>query len=461
LTEPQPFHVHIRPHLSSAKDWGVVLSILLFFSWFILALSPAVCPGSDSQNQSAERGGETLQTRIFEQASYLTTRREAIVTYVKALQAPEGYFHAWLAAPPPFDPDGTSADYTVVQDAYDTLKSINRTSAVVWTSTKEFISSLIHGGLLNLSKSAGVSTGTCQDALTFIPEIGLGALIDVDANVQYVLSLQQTDGGFLFDDTSSKSTLVGTYFALDTLRLAGKLYMADIQKAKAFLASCYNESGWYSDSSGGPENIFVTAAGIMSAEMLGVLDEESKNNIAEYLIANWDATVGADMTKDLYVTERIAWSLELLGCKDLIDSNKLCQWVLNLQKNMNGAFVSYPNSDIDQERLVFAKYATHILSMYNGTDLLDEEFSVVTPPIWTIPQWWIDYINSEWSTTTAQGWWPGFQFPDLSIIINNLPLILLVLAASTPAIFIVHRSRVKQERRRQLKRERKNRHRGP
>ncbi|NWF96088.1 MAG: hypothetical protein HXY34_08070 [Candidatus Thorarchaeota archaeon] len=469
MTGPHLLNDHLRERSCPTTDRRVVLSVLFLCTWLVSASFTSVLVANcEPCCQPAGDNERPLQTQPFQPSSYLTTRREAIVTYVKALQAPEGYFHGWLQAPPPFEPDGTLPDYSSLREAYETLKYINRTSSVDWTSSRGFVSGLIHNGLLNLTKTLGASVGTCLDALTFVPEIGLGSLIDVDANVQYVLGLQQPDGGFVWDygDLGKRSELVATYFALDTLRIAGRLHDADLERAKAFLSACHNESaGWYSNVVGTKANIFVIPAGIMVADMLGVLDETSRDRTAQYLLEWWDPVRGCDITRDLRVTQRIAWSLELLDRKELIDSDKMAKWVLDLQKHMHGAFVGYPEADLDQERLACAVEATHILYMYNETYRLDEDFSVVEAPVWSIPQWWLDYICSEWGITqwgtititpsrTSPG--PFFPLPDLSAVVAGLPWVALAVVLATPAIWVFNRRRVELERRRQMRRARKH-----
>ena len=442
----------LRNPNTTRKPVSLMVAAAVLSALFLFTLPAPPC--ASSFDRQPYDGSVTDSKRDCFLPAYLTTRRNAIVTYVRALQAPEGYFHAWLDAPPPFEPDGTSADYTVVMDAYYTLKYINQTASINWTTSEGFLTSIVSCGMLNMSKTTGVSVGTCWSAMTFYSDIGLEYLVNKDTNAIYVAGLQHPNGGFLFDESSSKPTLVATYFALDTLRLTGRLYLADIQKAKEFLSSCHNDSGWYSDTIGGAENVFVAPAGIMLADMLGVQSDADREKTAQYLLSQWNAAVGADKSEDLYITERIAWALALLDREDLIDRNKMFAWVLSLQKNTNGAIVGYPGADPSQERLVYAKYTAHILSLYNGTSLLDEDFSVMEEPKWEIPQWWLDYIK-EWNNTSGSDHGFFFYLPDLSAIIRNLPIFLFAFALCLPAIWVLQRSKVEREKRRELKRARK------
>jgi prenyltransferase beta subunit len=408
-----------------------------------------------SGSQPHPTGSGLSRQDAFERA-YLTTRRDAIVDYVKALQAPEGYFHGWLAAPPPFDPDRTPADFSAALEAYDTLLNINCSSSISWTSMKAFLSSLVtKDGLLNSSKYYGVDTWTCWVAMTFYFQIGLGALINVEKTSEYVAGMQMSDGGFLLESINTRSSLTATYFALDALTIAGRLNFVDLNKARSYLASCQCSNGGYAETSGGQDNVIVTAAGIMVADMLGVFSDSERNKTAEYLMSHWDSNVGVDAQQDLYITERIAWALALLGRSDLVCSSKMLQWILNLQRHENGQFVSYPEADVGQERLAFAEYATHVIAMYNWTSSLDESFVVTTEPKWEIPQWWLDYVRDQWSTTTSSSAGSAFWLPDFRVILPFLPQILLVAFASIPAVWILNKGRVEREERRKRNRERR------
>jgi prenyltransferase beta subunit len=334
--------------------------------------------------------------------SYMTTRREAIVDYVKALQAPEGYFHGYLQEPPPFEPDGTDATFSPVLDAFGILNYIDCVDELDWSSTSEFLCSLVDHGLLNLTKKDGPSGYTCRTALTLLPSLSIYGVIDKDATAEFAAGLQQDNGGFLTVPWHTIPTLVDTYYALDTLRMAGRLYLIDLAAARSFVLGCYKNDGGFSNTLGGESDFNYAPAGILLMEILGMQSDLDVSLTTNYLFQFWDNESGCDVQADLLFTQRIAWSLWLLDREDSIDTAKLIQWVLDLQKHTHGEFVGYPEGGLDNERLVFANYATHILALYNGTSFLDSEFLVEEKPVWTIPQWWIDYINSEWGTISEQ-----------------------------------------------------------
>jgi prenyltransferase beta subunit len=452
----------LRPRLRECKRNLRIIEMLLIFSLLLSLFSPCF----SSSMQKSDYSGAVLSSTQSETSgyaeSYTITRREAIVDYVKALQAPEGYFHGYLQEPPPFEPDGTAATYHPVQDAYGIVKYIGCVDELDWSSTVEFLLSLVDGGFLNMSKLDGPSVYTCWTALTLLPNLDINSGIDVNDNVMFIASLQQTNGGFLSERWDVVPTLVRTYYALDALRIAGRLYLIDLAAARSFVLGCYKADGGFSNTLGGESDFNYAPAGIYLMEILGLQNDLDVDLTTSYLLQFWDNESGCDVQADLLFTQRIAWSLWLLDKEDSIDTTKLLQWVLGLQKHAHGEFVGYPEAGLDNERLVFANYATHILAMYNGTSLLDSEFLVEEKPVWTIPQWWIDYINSEWNTisNTNGGPYNWFAIPDLSFLIPLVPYMLVVAVVIAPALWMTARSRAARLERRELKKKRKKRYAG-
>jgi prenyltransferase beta subunit len=447
-------------HRSGSRKINLYAIIVLFIFSILYSSGPLNASGLINKPEHSEGSCGLVQNDCsFVTESYTTTRRGAIVDYVRALQAPEGYFHAYLEAPPPFEPDGTEATFTPVLNAYGILNNIDRVDELDWSTTNEFLLSLVGNGLLNLSKRSGPTGYTCRTALTLFPSLGIESVIDVEASAEFVASLQTGSGGFLTLPRHTIPTLPDTYYALDTLRIVGRLDLINLAAARSFVVGCYKDDGGFSNTLGGESNFNFAPAGIYLMEILGMQDVLDLNKTTDYLLQFWDNESGCDIQGDLLFTYRIAWSLWLLNREDSIDTAKLLQWVLSLQRHAHGEFVGYPEADLDNERLVSVFYVTHILTMYNGTNLLDSDFLVDEKPVWTIPQWWIDYINSEWSTISnnGNGGLFRFVFPDLSFMIALIPYMLIAVAVITPALWITARSRNRQIERRERKRKRKNR----
>jgi prenyltransferase beta subunit len=456
--------LNLRRRLGSGMDKTRILALTILVLLALFNSLSALTPfGSNHRLDYRYTSPDRKQDdHAYLAESYMTTRREAIVDYVKALQAPEGYFHGSLQAPPPFEPDGTAATYSPVQDAFGILNYIDCVDELDWSNTSEFLLSLVDEGFLNTSKLYGPTVYTCWAALTLLPNLDINSGIDVNDNVMFIASLQQRDGGFSLERLNIGATLVRTYYALDALRIAGRLYLIDLAAARSYILGCYRDDGGFSNTLGGESDFNYAPAGIYLMEILGLQNDLDVDLTTSYLLQFWDSESGCDVQADLLFTQRIAWSLWLLGKQDSIDTAKLLQWVLGLQKHAHGEFVGYPEADLDNERLVFANYATHILAMYNGTSFLDSEFLVEEKPVWTIPQWWIDYINSEWSTisNTNGGQYNWFAIPDLSFMIPLVPYMLVAAAVIAPALWMTARSRAARSERRELKKKRKKRYAG-
>ena len=420
-----------RGYKSGIRVLAVLISLALLISLFPLTMF-ASDRGLDFSYTISDGPQDD---RVSMAESYMTTRREAIVDYVRSLQAPEGYFHAYLEDPPPFELDGTEATFSPVLDAYGVLSDIDSVDELDWSNTTEFLLSLVGNGLLNLSKRSEPTVYTCRTALTLFPSLGIESVIDVEASAEFVASLQQMDGGFLTLPRHTIPTLPDAYYALDTLRIAGRLDLINLAAARSFVVGCYKDDGGFSNTLGGESNLNFAPAGIYLMEILGLQDILDVNKTTDYLLQLWDNESGCDVQGDLLFTYRIAWSFWLLNREDSIDTAKLLQWVLSLQRHAHGEFVGYPEADLDNERLVSVFYVTHILTMYNGTDLLDSEFLVEEKPVWTIPQWWIDYINSEWGTISDQD--GGFHVWFLNPLFFEFVGISIGIAAILTCIYLV------------------------
>ena len=93
---------------------SVPRSILVFFVWLMISCAglpvisttvgmPGVCSNVCTRHRCDIHASDDAGQQP-NPLQYLTTRREAIIDYVRALQTPEGYFHAYLSDTPPFDP---------------------------------------------------------------------------------------------------------------------------------------------------------------------------------------------------------------------------------------------------------------------------------------------------------------------------------------------------------------------
>lgn len=434
------------------------LSLVLCFL-FVMGFFP-VCLVASSIQLDSYLDSRPLETQRI--SSETMTRREAIIDYVGALQAPEGYFHAYLTDPPPFDLDHTPATYSPVLDAYYTLRNIDAVDSLDWTETMEFLKSLVNQdtGLLNLSKEDGPDIYTCRAALTFYQDIGADEGIDIDGTANFIAALQQANGGFLAYFGDTHTTILQTYCAIDALRAVHRLYKIDNSKARGFILDCYNEDGGFGRTTDGESDFIILPAALYLVDVLGMWEDIDVDQTLSFILQLWDDNKGCNLSEELTYTYYLAWSLWIMGRTDAINTENLIQWLLSCQHSLHGEFVGYPDAEPDNERLVCAFYATRLLSLYDGLDRLEESINVEESPHWEIPQWWIDYVNENWGTTTTTNHGPSYFIPDLRFLIDALPYIAFFLLACTPAFAITWWVRLRKIERREMKKQRKNMRRG-
>ena len=93
---------------------------------------------------------------------------------------------------------------------------------------------------------------------------------DKKATIQFLVGLQQPDGGFVASpgDAKAKSSLRATSAAVRSIKYLGG-EVPNLDKVRAFVASCHDpESGAYADAPGGKGDVTLTAVGIMAAAEL-------------------------------------------------------------------------------------------------------------------------------------------------------------------------------------------------
>lgn len=93
---------------------------------------------------------------------------------------------------------------------------------------------------------------------------------DKKATIQFLVVLQQPDGGFVAapGDAKAKSSLRATSAAVRAIKYLGG-ESPNVDKARAFVTACHDpESGAFADTPGGKSDVTLTAVGIMAAVAL-------------------------------------------------------------------------------------------------------------------------------------------------------------------------------------------------
>jgi prenyltransferase beta subunit len=358
---------------------------------------------------------ESIETKSpYEQyvsASHNVSRRDAVLDYIQALYSQEGIFYGWLEATP-IDPRIGSYRYIAnVYDPYTILKQLGSTDVIDWSNCTNFLMSLvniapssIYYDLVNSSQLSPPTPVSCDFAIQLFPDLGLSGLIHDDAIATYIASCQTSNGGFRFyaSYNDSAEMMVVTWSALRALGSIGRLSVIDTSAALSYVLSCYHTDGGFSNTPDAEAEPNVVPLGLFCLNILGHPDLIRTQNTTDYLLQYFG---GASTTfvDSLVNTEGIVWSLYTLGTLDQINVTQMLSWVISCQTAYNGAFLPAPDTDLESERLFFTEAAVHILYLCDRIDLLNETITVEEYPVYHIPQWYIDYINGHFETTTDIG----------------------------------------------------------
>ena len=381
---------------------------------------------------------EESDTRII--SSHTITRHQAILDYIQALYSQEGRFYGWLEDTPTDPRIGSYPNIYRVYDPYRILKQLGSTGVIDWSNCTEFLKSLVnidssspYYNLVNFSHRGGSSTISCDVAIQLFPDFGLNDWIHVDEITDYIASCQTSNGGFrLRSSNEDPASMITTWSALQALDSIGQLSAIDSTAALNYVQSCYHEDGGFSNVPDIESIPDIVPLGLFCLEHLGRPDLIRTQNTTDYLLQYFDDT-GTTSGGTLVNTERFVWSLYTLGTLDQINVSQMLSWVISCQTTHNGAFLPVPNYDLESARLEWIRAAVHILYLCNRIDLLDETITVTEYPEYHIPQWYIDYIDEHFGTST-----------------NTFPIYAgIILLVSLPGAYIVWSNRKKKLERRE------------
>ncbi|MCF2135955.1 MAG: hypothetical protein K9W43_01835 [Candidatus Thorarchaeota archaeon] len=413
----------------------------------------------------------------FSPTSYALTRREAIINYTFALYdtysddwySDLGYFHSYLRATPPDPRLGTYPGLGEFVPFFETLHTLNATTNFNWSGCIKLLNALVvrnktnpYYGLVLDSTVDSSSVFACNDAIKIYPLLNIS--LDTNIIAQYVASLQGSSGGFIVDaftiSPKPEPNLLYTCFALDTLARLGRLDLIDTTAALDYVERCYKTDGGfaYAPATEYDSSYNYVPLGLLSLKALGRTDLFRINDTTNFLLASWDNATGCVPGGTPVDTERIIWSLTLLGTEDRIDIEKAITWILSCQSSMRGEFLPYPGANYDDERFEWARAAVHTLDLLNSLQRLDEMYSIELYAKYSVNQWYINYIKEHFGTTTTQGSpfvLPAINIDFVGIIRTMAPGIAVLSVIALPLIYLGWTDRQKKIQRRERLRKRR------
>ncbi len=439
---------------------------------FFIIMGATICAGS---TRGILLGGNTNHaTRPSqEEYSHRTTRRQAIIDYVMALYKPEegtfyGYLRDW-----PTDPRIHSyPDIPGVYYPYRVLEYLNYTSEFNWENTTSFLLSLINDeskydivGPINSTEESSCDVVTCAWAVELFSKLGIINELDLNAIVDFVKWSQMPSGGFKdcpwYELMPSESLdLIDAQSALFTVYWLNRTDEINSARALDFVLSCYKGNGFSFTPTSSEIDVYDTPLGLLCLSYLDGLSHINREAVISFVLSNFDNVSGHAIYEHIVNTERLIWSLDLLGALDRINQDAVVDWVIACQSTWQGAFISDPDADpLLDERLEYARAALHILQMLGRLDVLDEEITLIMYPEHVIPQAYYDFINEHFptSTTTANGpAWVTFPHIDIvAVLAENAIALIIAAVLLMPLGLVLYADRMKRIERARRKKERK------
>jgi len=399
-------------------------------------------------------------------SAHTITRHQAILDYIQALYSQEGIFYGWLEDTPTDPRIGSYPSIYNVYDPYRILKQLGSTGAIDWSNCTDFLKSLVNVDfisspyyqLVNRTHRSSPSTISCDVAIQLFPELGLNDWIYEDQIAEYIANCQTSNGGFrLRASNEDPAEMIMTWSVLQALDSIGQLSAIDTTAALNYVVSCYHDDGGFSNVPDVESIPDIVPLGLFCLNILERPDLIRIQNTTDYLLQYFD-DAGTTSGGTLVNSERFIWSLYTLGTLNQINVSQMLSWVISCQSTHNGAFLPTPTSDIESERLEWIRAAVHIFYLCDSIDLLDETITVAEYPEYHIPQWYIDYIDEHFGTTTNSGggiipFWPDIDI--VAILLAGAPYAGIILLVSLPAIYIVWTNKQKKLERREQRSRRK------
>ena len=321
-----------------------------------------------------------------EDASYITTRRDAAIEFIKAMQMDDGSF-----VPGPWVPRAEVGPYWMMMTTWEAVRALHILGALNAIDREVVIEFLLryykNGGCLDPGDEAdeAYQPGTLLHALRLLGAIGR---VDRDEVVSFVLSMQNPDGGFRFQILDRSSSLLGTRKAIEALWAIGALDVVDRAKVLSFMRSIYdNETGLFRNSPCGYHyDVTDLDHAVLTLYWLDALDAFNWTKTIQGLLTTW---------KDYFficlgVMSNHLTTLYYIGAIDEIPQelrDKLISWILKCQSHINGGFVPKPGMANDERKTGVCDTSCAVENLYylGEVKLLYESFEVEKKPTYYNP----------------------------------------------------------------------------
>ena len=379
------------PHTSPPPPFPSLLPLLL-----LLFLAFPIPPSPLPSDALSGRGG-----------GYTTTRREAIISFLKELQMPEGGFIDTLY----YERNGQGSPPT--EDAVCSLDWLEALDEIDCEGVVDFTLALQRPGggfVVELESPPEMADViVTEDSLEVLRVVGRLDAIDRGEVASWVWSCYRGDGTFNVKPGLAGDPLWCTCAAVRCLTILGEEIPQDVrEKIITFCLDNYCEGGGFA-LGGGTPTISDTRWFLETLQMVDGVDRLSSQQVEDtidYLMGFYNPQEGYFDVPYVSTVEYVFSSLYILGGLGRINRTATINFILSCQSPVYGGFVGNPDEVYDgrkndAESVYSAVYSLMVL---DALDALEEEFEVWYPPLWqgddTPPQPW----KPETSTPQVPPW---------------------------------------------------------
>ncbi|KAG9510353.1 Geranylgeranyl transferase type-2 subunit beta, partial [Fragariocoptes setiger] len=198
--------------------------------------------------------------------------------------------------------------------------------------------------------------------------------INIESCINYIKSMQQSDGCFFGDKWGEVDTRF-VFCALASLKLMDRLSEVNVDKAVEFIMKCHNQiDGGFGSKPGSESHAAYVYCSVGSLSLANRLDLIDHDHLGEWLSERQLPSGGLngrpEKLPDLCYTWWCLSSLRMINRLHWIDHGKLLQFVFACQDKDNGGFSDRPGNYVDPYHTVFG-LAGISLMVHNRTDTED------------------------------------------------------------------------------------------
>lgn len=313
---------------------------------------------------------------------YNTTRKQAIIDFVAALQMKDGGFVSDLIAPE------EEEDTCITMDAVYVLAHLNALDAV----DKEAIINYVarcqtdDGGFIGTlwwPEETEPDIVDAEVAAYILYQLNAFDKIDRDALLNWILKCYNEDGGFGCEP-GEPSSFIHTIEGVSALFWLGELNKIDREKTINFILSYYEEDGSFSGFFSSDVDTFHAVLALLRLGALNRIDREKTINFYMSYYDEEEQLFKLEIGAPLPVNHYPVIVLSLLGGLNRINVSRMVDLILSCQSPWYGGFATSPEDIYEEEEVDVdpTRVAVEMLEALDALDVLNDNFTVKYKPVW-------------------------------------------------------------------------------